>query len=252
VPDAELKFEDRAGDWAGAGQRAFREPGEREARRQRRPIEPVDVPADNDPVGAHAAGTHAAGTRRDEPATDVDGVPERQPQGVSADELRRQASVRRLATAGAAGLALLLVVIAAVQLSGSAKPTATSHAKTRPHHVVATSTPTTLATTTTRPSVLTAVSTANGWLTYRVPSKKYSLTFTAQGGDCWVGVETGPASGIFLWTQVASPGVSATYKASGPVAVEFGAIGYISVTVNGLPVRFPANSSTSGLAFGTG
>jgi len=250
VPDGDLKFGDRTGDWAGASQRAFRDSRERAASRERRPIEPVQVPPERDPVGASAVFRRREETAR--PA-DPEVRPEPQVQAISADELRRQASVRRLWTAGLAGVALILVVIAAVQLSAAPPKRGASHPTTRSHHSTVTSSPTTQVTTTTaKPAVLTPESTANGWLTYRAPAHRYSLTFSAQGGDCWVGIETAPASGVFLWTGVVQPGVPKTYAAAGPVAVDFGAIGYISVTVNGIPARFPANSSTSGLAFTPG
>ena len=247
--ERELSFEDRGAEWAGAGERGLREPGERQVGRARRPGEPVKAPPTREPVGAISARDRT----EDGDEVDVDRRPEAHSHAVSPDELRRQAAVRRLWTASAAGLALLLIVVAAIRLAGNATPNANPPAKSQHHHTPSSSTPTTRATTTTaKSSVLKPVSTVNGWVTYRVPSKTYTLTFTAQGGNCWVGVETGPGSGVLLWSQTVQPGVPMTYKAPGPVAVEFGAIAYISVTMNGLAARFPTNASTNGLSFVTG
>lgn len=275
TPERGLSFEDRGGQWAGAGRPAVREPGERVAPRDRphnepgdagpgdlhlrarrepaRPLRPSEarpegLRAKSAPHGPDPAASPAASGATAEPRL----VPEpaRLPSS-SPDELRRQAAVRRLATGAFALLAVIAIVLGAIQLltgppqAGKAPPTTHSHSST------STSAPSTTVarTTTTRPDVIAPISSSGNEVTYSVSAAHYLLTFATSGQPCWVGVETGVGSGNFVWTGAVQPGSNASYHASGSLVVNVGAAEYLSVRVNGVPIRIPGDLSTGYLSF---
>jgi hypothetical protein len=170
---------------------------------------------------------------------------------ISPDELRRQATVRRLSVGSVATLGVLAIVTAGVLMTGSSpkpKPVTASHTHTPPP---STATTTTRVTTTTAPSV-TPESVSGNDVTFKVPSGHYTLSFSGVGGACWVGVETGLGSGTYLWNQTVEAGTTASYKASGPLAVALGAPEFVAITVNGVPVKIPKGVTADNLVFASG
>ena len=160
-----------------------------------------------------------------------------------------------MVSGGVAALALVCVITAAVLLSGgpakSTKgntPGAGTHSKQ--HHKTPPSS--TVTTTTAKPTVLEPESSTAGLVTFKVSKGPYIVTFTAAAaGACWIGVETGVGTGVYLWMQTISPGQTGTYDAKGPVAVVLGAPGNITVRVNGVPAKLPAVSTSYDIAFAT-
>jgi hypothetical protein len=170
---------------------------------------------------------------------------------MSPAELRRQATVRRIATTACAAVAVVLIAVAAIELSGSPSHTATPPSKTKHHGTSSTSVPPSTAapSTTAKPAVINPTSTSGNEATFPAPSGTYVLTFATSDSPCWVGVESAIGSGDFLWTDAVQPGISATYKASGSLAVNVGAAQYLSVRVNGEPIRIPSSVTTGYLSF---
>jgi hypothetical protein len=170
---------------------------------------------------------------------------------VSPDELRRQATVRRLATGACAAVAVTAIVLAAVLVSGSAHPTQKASSKTRHHLSPSTSVTSTTAvpSTTARPAVIEPISSSGTDVSFQAPAGHYVLTFATSGGPCWAGVETGVGTGDFLWEETVQPGSDATYKASGSLVVDVGAAEYLSLSVNGVPARIPHAVTTGYILF---
>jgi hypothetical protein len=209
VPE-DLSFEDRGEEWAGAARPSIREPAERAA---------------PPPPGM-------ARMRTESPDASTGAFATRQP-SISPDELRRQATMRKLGV-------------------GGGKPAATA---AKHHHTTTPTTPTSTTvakTTTTTTPVVSPVSVDGNELTFNAPSGHYTLTFQGGGGACWVGVETGLDSGTYLYSDTVEPGTTASYKASGPLAVALGAPYYLSVLVNGVPVKIPKGVTANNLVFAAG
>jgi hypothetical protein len=241
-PDGETSFEDGGDEWAGAGRPAARGPGDWMRRSY---------------PGRHARGNHESQTAAGEPmaveAAPAGSVVARPQLSISPDELRRQATVRRLSVGSVATLGVLAIVTAGILMTGASpkpkpKPVTASHTHTPPLSTVTT---TTRETTTTTPSV-TPESVSGNVVTFKVPSGHYTLSFSGVGGACWVGIETGLGSGTYLWNQTVEAGATESYKASGPLAVSLGAPEFAAITVNGIPVKIPKGVTADNLVFASG
>jgi len=156
----------------------------------------------------------------------------------SAAERHRQVMVRRVATGTAAVMAVMAVVAAAIFLSsGGRGPHATPPTSTTAvHH--GTGGPSTTTTTTMPPTFLAPTSVSRSAVAFTVPSGRYTLTFQATGGRCWVGIEH-TAAGPWLFAETLGAGQSATYEGAGTLVMRLGAPAYLSLTVNGLPAKLP-------------
>jgi hypothetical protein len=62
-------------------------------------------------------------------------------------------------------------------------------------------------------------------------------------------VETGVGTGNFLFNETVQPGTDATYKTSGSLVVNVGAAEYLSVSLNGVPLRIPSGVTTGYISF---
>jgi hypothetical protein len=284
VPEHEITFEDRGEQWAGAGRPTLREPGERLASRERLHRDAVDVrpeapgsaaagsgvaasgaggaAAEAAGVVGSAAGGAAAGVsaaeaagegavgaagQETDPAIPVVTATPSQP--ISPDEIRRQAAVRRLATGAFAAIAVIAIVVASIELSGNPTPAAKATTKGQHHPKATTTTSAPAPSTTLKPAVVKPVSISGNEVTFNAPSGHYLITFSAAGGPCYVGVETGLGTGNYLWSDTVQPGASASYKASGSVVVNVGAPAYLAASLNGVPISIPKGVTDDYLAF---
>ncbi|MGH9171501.1 MAG: RodZ domain-containing protein [Acidimicrobiales bacterium] len=172
---------------------------------------------------------------------------------VSEDELRRQATVRRVTVAAVAAVALTFIIVASILLAGGPSPKTTSPTTTtKPPGTHATTTSTSLATTTTRPAVLSPLTNTDGVVSYLVPKGSYTVVFADTGTlPSWLGVEPSYGSGTLLWQNEVQPQQALTYQAKGPVAVDIGAPVELKITVNGVPCTLPADIPGSTIAFVT-
>lgn len=173
----------------------------------------------------------------------------------------RQVSGRRLASASAAGVAVLLATVGALQLTGGGHPAAgTGGGTTRPGHNTPPAAPATShsGSGALDPSGaaqrLVPTSTTTTDVSFRVPSRTYLLTFSDIGTtDCWVGVETAAGSGgAWLWMETLTPGSTTSYKASGPVVADVGAPKNIELLINGVAAELPGYAGSYDLSFTTG
>lgn len=81
-------------------------------------------------------------------------------------------------------------------------------------------------------------------VSYTVPSSSYTVTVTAStAGACWVGVQPSANAASYLWMDTLAPGATASYKATGTVAVRVGNPGVLSLQVNGQKVNLPPGRS---------
>jgi hypothetical protein len=162
-------------------------------------------------------------------------------QPLSPDELRRQATIRRLATGGFAAVAVIAIVAASIALAGHPKTGTTGSKKDKNTATTTSAPPTSVATTTTlKPAVVKPSSVSGNEASYTAPSGHYVLSFATSGGPCFVGVETALGSGDYLFANTLQPGTDATYKATGSLVVNLGAPVYVSVTVNGVALSIPS------------
>jgi hypothetical protein len=225
VPPHELHGEERT----GAGRSAGQEPGE-----QARELHRAPAPA-----------------TQSSPAEPEIVVGRTAPERVSPAELRRQVTVRRLATGACAAVAVGAIALAAVLLSGNSAPTSKASSKSLHHpssSTKATST-TSVPPTTARPAVLEPISSSGSQVSFQAPAGPYVVSFTTSGGPCWLGVETGVGSGDFVWEDTVQPGSAATYRSSGSLVLDVGAAEYLSLSVNGIPARIPRAITTGYVLF---
>ena len=109
-------------------------------------------------------------------------------------------------------------------------------------HSTTTSTPAASSTTTTTtPSAYRSSGVVAGVATYALPAGSHTIGF-ASTSTCWIGVQSS-ASGPYLWMDTIAPGGRASYVASSDVVVRIGAPHAVSVTVDGMPLVFPAGQS---------
>ncbi len=151
---------------------------------------------------------------------------------------RRQVMTRRVATGGAGAVAVAAVAVAAILLSGGRGHPPKTTSTTLHRSTGGSTTTTTLRTTTTIPTSIKPTSVTSSDVSFAVPSGKYTLSFQAVGGACWVGIEQTTA-GPWLFSQTLNSGQSATYKGSGSLVVRLGAPVHIGLDVNGLVAKLP-------------
>lgn len=254
VPEHEVSFDDIGEEWAGAARPVLRESADRLASRDR-----ADRAERSQGAGAGPDLTDLGGEGGTAAPVVEPSIGEAEPmlepvviqQSISPDELRRQATVRRLATGSFAVIAVIAIVAASIQLSGNppAKP------KTAPnggHHATPTTRPpptTAVTPTTVKPAVVEPLSTSGNEVTFQAPSGHFLLTFSAITGPCYVAVETGIGTGDYLWSGLVQPGTPATYKGTGSFVLALGAPAYMSVSMNGVPLRIPAGVADDYIAF---
>jgi len=261
LPEHEISVEDRGEEWPGGNRSALREPGERTAYRHhpRRVTSDAGERLEGPPQqsGEADAAADAQLPLPPLPLEEATGIgppavavaPSRP---VSPDELRREAAVRRLATGAFAILAVVAIVAAAVELVGGPTATSKSPKTTQPHSSVTTPTSSLAApTTTTKPAVIKPISTSGNNVVFQAPPGDYVLRFSSSGGACYVGVETSLGSGDYLWSDTVQPGTPASYKAKGSFVVNVGAPTYLSVSMNGVPLRIPSDVTDDYLSFDT-
>jgi len=225
VPGAEVTIDDPGAPWAGAGKPSLREPGAGDGA--------------GESAEASAGASWAPSADRLRPA-------------ISPDELRRQAAMRKITVGSVAAVAVVLILTAAVLLTLHGAPhRASTTTTTRPGASTSTSTSTTRVTATTVP-VVKPISTSGDTATFKAPSGKYTLRFSTTSAACWVGIQPSLGSGTYLWSQTVQAGSSGAYRASGDLAVQLGAPEYLSVTVNGIPMRLPPGVAYYNLVFASG
>ncbi len=174
----------------------------------------------------------------------------------------RENLARRAATGAAAAVVAGALAVGGYELASSRSPSSPSQGSasaasstvaprgggTAPQHRAHAST-----TTTTLPAAAThahhggglqPTSVSSTVVSYTVPSSSYTVTVTASAaGACWVGVQPSASASSYLWMDTVAPGASASYKATGTVAVRVGNPSVLSLQVNGQKVNLPAGRS---------
>lgn len=266
VPGAERSFDDAGAPRAGAGKASLRERGdERSAaetpgRHSRFGAPPGTGAAAGEGTGTDA-GPDAGGGSSEGSSPDTSANPAGAPSTtadrlrptISPDELRRQAAMRKITVGSVAALAVVLILTASVLLTlqGGGHHAGSPPTTTRPGASTSTSTTTTRVTATTAP-VVKPISTSGDTATFKAPSGRYTLRFSTTSAACWVGIQPSLGSGTYLWSQTVQAGSSGAYRASGALAVQLGAPAYLSVTVNGIPMRLPSGVTFYNLVFASG
>ena len=173
----------------------------------------------------------------------------------------RQVSGRRLASASAAGVAVLLATVGVLQLTGGGNHAARAGGgATRSGHHTPSAPPATghAGKGALDPSGaaqrLVPTSTTPSDVSFRVPSRTYLLTFSDAGTtNCWVGVEKAAGNGgAWLWMETLTPGSTTSYRASGPVVADVGAPKNIELRINGVAAELPGYAGSYDLSFTTG
>jgi hypothetical protein len=141
---------------------------------------------------------------------------------------RRRAAV-------ATGVVVVVVVGGAVGLVAAFGPSGAHRAAGRGSHP-ATAGVGARATTVAPDPGAPVTGTAHG-ATYVATRARYTVVLDATS-PCWV-LATDTDTGAVVWTGTVPAGSSQSLPASGTLAVELGAPGSVSATVDGTPVRFP-------------
>lgn len=144
---------------------------------------------------------------------------------------------RRGASAGLAGLALVLVAGAAVAY-GVAR-THHTHAPTPAASQKTRDTTSTTTTSTTLPSSYTAVSAGPSAATYAPAATSYSLEMGATSGNCWMSVTSQNGTTVFAKTLTA--GSTASVSLSGRATVLVGAPTVATLSAGGVPLQLPSS-----------
>jgi hypothetical protein len=208
---------------------------------------PRAVQADQDAPPLHMAASPATGSSTAEPEIVVGRTTSER---ASPAELRRQVTVRRLATGACAAVAVGAIALASVLLSGNGAPTAKAPPKSRhPSSNTTVTSTTAVPPTTARPAVIEPISSSGSQVSFQAPAGPYVVSFTTSGGPCWLGVETGVGTGDFIWEDTVQPGTAATYRSSGSLVLDVGAAEYLSLSVNGIPARIPSAITTGYVLF---
>ncbi|MDA8295127.1 MAG: DUF4115 domain-containing protein [Actinomycetota bacterium] len=169
----------------------------------------------------------------------------------------REHLARRAATGAAAAVVAGALAVGGYELASSRSPSSPSQGSSSaastslaprsggsaPPHRAHPSTTTTAAPAPTRhthKSGLQPTSVSSAVVSYTVPSSSYTLTVTASAaGACWVGVQPSANASSYLWMDTLAPGATASYKATGTVAVRVGNPRVLSLRVNGQKVNLP-------------
>ena len=139
-------------------------------------------------------------------------------------------------------LAVVVAVALGIGKHHTASPPTTARHGTAPGPDKSKTTTTSSSTTTSTtapPSVVPEASTATtAAATYAAPAGNYSVTLTSSGA-CWVYAKTA-STGAVLWTGTLNQGQAQQLTATGEIVVEMGHANTMSVTLNGVPVQYPA------------
>ncbi|MGH9045373.1 MAG: DUF4115 domain-containing protein [Acidimicrobiales bacterium] len=180
-----------------------------------------------------------------EQAAIVQGTPHPRHRGTTRDVslARMSHRPRRLFAPIAASVAVIVVVTGLALLGAhlrsphpkAASTTQLSTPKGR-HHLGAHKT---TVTTPTVPTSFSPVSTDGSQATYSLPFASYTLTVDASSnGDCWVEITN--SSGQVPYAQVLPSGSSEQLMLGGNSKLELGAPGYVTIEVDGTPLKFPS------------
>ena len=146
-----------------------------------------------------------------------------------------------------AGLAIIVLVVIVTLVTGGGQAPARSHAalqpSTRPGHGARPAADVGSTTTTATPlgqELNTPPPTASA-ASYAAPAGDYTLTLLATN-PCWVyAKDTATSQGI--WSATMESGQSKVITANGPIAIQFGSVNSVAVTINGRAVSFPSGYS---------
>jgi hypothetical protein len=149
---------------------------------------------------------------------------------------RAASSARRLVSVAATAVAVAAVGVAGWQLASGRTPA---------HHAAP---PTSPAKGTSRSRSgrhgagqgLVPTSVSGAVVSYATRKAHYTVTFAASA-PCWLGVEAG-VGGRYLWQTTLGAGGTASYRATGSIAVRLGAPPYVKVQVDGVKVELPAKN----------
>ncbi len=218
-----------------------------ESRPSRRPSVSMPAPGAELQFEDPAEGVHEAGRSLREPTHRATGAA---PWGLGrpGDGLGRQSAGRKLMVAAIAVVAVAAIVTAAVLLTLHPAPHRAASPPTTTAAGTSTTTTTTAVTTTTTP-VVAPISTTGSTATFKAPSGRYTLRFSAGTSPCWVGIEPSAGAGTYLWSETVQAGSVGHYRPSGPVVVQLGAPEYISVTLDGVPLKIPSGVTYYELIF---
>ncbi len=178
-----------------------------------------------------------------EPLTEVVPVVEGVAEGTGRPPSGSARTVRRAATGAAAAVALAAVAVGGWELASHNAPSVSGTAPTTttppaPSH---TSLPRSSghARTPATQTTIEPTSSSVSLVTYQAPAGRYTLTFRATGGECWLGAQSQAATTSWLKMWLLTPGEQASYSWSGPLVVRIGAPRYVSISVNGTPLVLP-------------
>ena len=101
--------------------------------------------------------------------------------------------------------------------------------------------------TTTVPNVLTPVSVSSQGATFAAPLGNYTIVISVTS-PCWVAQSTSPGS-MIVWDATLAAGSSHTISASGPLTIRAGNSTAMSLTLNGVPVKFSSNPGPYDVSF---
>ena len=101
--------------------------------------------------------------------------------------------------------------------------------------------------TTTVPNVLTPVSVSSQGATFAAPLGNYTIVISVTT-PCWVAQSTSPGS-MIVWDATLPAGSIHTISASGPLTIRAGNSTAMSLTLNGVPVKFSSNPGPYDVSF---
>lgn len=211
------------------------------------PVPPPPVPNPGRPVtfgDEDDDGEKSAG----DPETDADKVP---PTFMTGKDDRAMHGInhrpRRLAGPAAAVAAVLVLIVVLIVTGvhtgspshhGKSANTPTTVTPTHNHPRTGASHPAETTSTTAPPAVSAPQGATAHTATYQVAVSSYSLSLSANGGECWVQA-TDATTGSVLFSATLFSGQSHTIAATGPVTVIAGAPGAFAATINGAGVGLP-------------
>ncbi|MDA8117619.1 MAG: hypothetical protein M0000_09660 [Actinomycetota bacterium] len=169
---------------------------------------------------------------------------------IAATGQRLQPRLGRFAGVAAAVLVVALLGYFAVsRLSG--KPARSTTATTQPPQASTTTTgPQKASTTTTAvPTVVVPASSTSGSSTFRAPGGNYTVVVTATA-PCWLAQST-TVGGPISWDAVLQAGQSHTFSVSGDLVLRSGASTFMTLTLNGVPVKYTSPPGAYDLIFST-
>ncbi len=192
-----------------------------------------------------------------DPLTEVVPVVAGVVEGIRPSTFGSARTVRRAATGAAAAVAMAALAVGGWELTSHRAPSApgTAPTTTAPTAPSSTSAPRSSghARTPATQTTIEPTSSSISLVTYQAPPGRYTITFRASGGECWLGAQSQAATTSWLKMWLLTPGEQASYSWSGPLVVRIGAPRYLSITVNGTPlVLLPGNVRPYDISLTTG